>query len=225
MKFKLMTAMILVSLTPLASQAEHYGRDPYRSGGFSDLGIYAFGGLGHSDFDYSEEDFRYSFDDGTLRDIDQENTSAAARVGMGLMFSPGISVELGYANLGSFSARARSNGVNLGNNGFAAGRVDMDADADGAFVGLSLSSPMQESLGAYLRGGVYAWEVEGELEDSARHGRFSIEGSDPYVGGGIRLAISRQSSLQIGYDYYWLDDDESFEAGVGVVSADLMFYF
>ena len=195
---------------------------PYRS---SPPTMYIFGGVGMSDFNWEERDVRYSFGDGSLRNIDIDEQSSAARVGFGLPVGENLAFEMGYVNLGDLTASGFSDGSQVLNNGYSAGRVDIDGSLDALFFGLRLQTPAKEPIGLYARFGIAAWEFDGRVEDSSRRGEFLVEDSDPYVGAGMRLAVARNADIQVGYDYYVLDDDRSIDMSADVVSVDFVLRF
>lgn len=188
-------------------------------------GVYVFGGGGMSNFNWDERDVRYSFGDGSLRRLEVDEQSSAARIGVGLAMGPHLALEMGYAHLGDIGASGYSDGSQVANKGYSAGRVDIDGRVDAVFIGLRLHTPMREPVGLYARLGLTSWELEGQLEDSRRRGDFLVEGSGPYAGAGMRLAISEYADIQLGYDYYLLDDDRSVELSADVVSLDMVLRF
>ncbi len=220
---KILSVVTLTTLVVLPSlvHAEHGASNRYRSG----PSMYMFGGLSASEYDFEASDYRYSFGDGSLSDVQVDNESYGLRAGVGFGFSPQLALELGFVDLGKITSTSVSDGSQIANNGFAAGRVDMDADVDGVFFGVKVHTPIEEPVGLYARFGVYSWEFSGTLEDNSRQGEFSVEGTDPYVGIGLRFAVAHNADLQIGYDHYVLDDDESVNMSANTLSADLVFRF
>lgn len=215
---------LCLALASAVAAAEHRGGaySAYRSG----PQFYVFGGVGASEFDTEAADIRYSFGDGSLRDIEVDDQSTASRIGFGIVMSELLSVELGYASLGSLSAQAVSDGSQVLNEGYAPGRVDIDGDIDGAFVGIRLHSPISEPAAAFVRAGLYGWEMSGWVEDGERRGSFRIEGSDPYIGLGFMMALSPAVALALSYDYYPLEDDrKSFDSAADVLSMDVSLSF
>lgn len=216
--------VIAISMGSAAASAEHlvhshrgYGSSP---------NFYVFGGLGASEFDTDAGDIRYSFGDGSLHDITVDNQSTAARFGFGLMLNEAVSIELGYASLGELGADARSDGSRVLNNGYAAGPVDIEGDVDGGFFGVRLHTAMSEPASAFVRAGLYGWNMEGRVEDSSRSGRFLLEGSDVYMGVGFMMALSPSAGVSLSYDYYMLEDDSrAFESAADVLSVDLLLAF
>lgn len=195
---------------------------PYRS---ASPAMYVFGGVGMSDFNWQERDVRYSFGDGSLSGVEVDEQSSAARIGFGLPVGESLAFEMGYVNLGELSASGFSDGSQVLANGYSAGRVDIDGSFDALFFGLRLQTPAKEPIGLYARMGIAAWEFDGRVEDSNRRGEFLVEGSDPYVGAGMRLAVARNADIQVGYDYYVLDDDRSLDVSADVVSMDFVLRF
>jgi hypothetical protein len=220
---KILSVVTIASLVTMSSlvHAEHEGSRRYNSG----PSMYMFGGISASEYDFDTSDYRYSFGDGSLSDVRIDTDSHGLRAGVGFGFSPQLALELGFVDLGKMTTSSFSDGSQLANNGFAAGRVDMDADVDGVFFGVKLHTPIHEPVGLYARVGVYSWEFAGTLEDNSRRGKFTVDGTDPYVGVGLRFAVARNADLQIGYDHYVLDDDESVDMSANTLSADLVFRF
>lgn len=213
-----------LSLVASAATAGHLHSPSYSS--HRDTGMYLFGGLGLSEFDYRRSDFRYSFGDGSLRDIALDTESTAVRFGVGLGLTPNVALEFGIASLGELHATAQSDGSRRAVNGYAAGEVEMDGDVGGGFFGVRLHSPLSEPASVFTRFGLYGWSMDGHVEDSDRRGEFTIEGTDPYFGVGVMMQLSREVSLSLAYDYYLLDDDEqSFESAADVLSMDVVFRF
>ena len=223
MKTLPMLSLAVVSLFPMLAEANHSrgGGQHYRS----EPALYLFGGLSVSSFDFGRSDFRYSFGDGSLSNVKLDTESSGGRIGFGFDFSSELSLEFGYAALGSLSGSAISDGSQVLNNGFSAGRVDMDADADGIFLGVNVHTPHSEPVGLFARFGVYSWELDGTLEDSSRRGVFTVEGTDPYAGIGLRVQIAPNASLALAYDHYILDDDESIKLSADTLSLDMVFRF
>lgn len=204
--------------------AEHVGRgySSYRSA----PEFFVFGGLGASEFEADSDDIRYSFGDGSLRDVEVDNQSTAGRIGFGIVLTEQVSFELGYASLGTLSARGQSDGSQALNKGYAPGPVEIDGDVDGAFIGVRLHSPISEPAAAFVRAGLYSWTMEGWVEDSDRRGSFSIEGSDPYLGVGFMMALSPALAVSLSYDYYLLEDDNrAFDSAADVLSLDMVLSF
>ncbi|MDF1693457.1 MAG: outer membrane beta-barrel protein [Zhongshania sp.] len=220
---KLLSALTLASIVviPNLGLAEHRGRSPYQSG----PSMYIFGGASAVEHDYDSSNFRYSFGDGSLSDIDTDNETGGLRLGLGFGFSPELALEMGFVDLGSITGTGFSDGSQLLTNGYTAGRVDMDGDVDGVFLGIKVHTPEREPMGLYARFGVYAWEFAGTVQDNSQGGKFSVEGTDPYVGVGLRFAVAENADLQIGYDHYVLDDDESVDMSANTLSADLVLRF
>jgi opacity protein-like surface antigen len=215
--------LVTVSLFPMLAEADHLRRS---SGSYrSEPAMYIFGGLSTSSYDFDRSDFRYSFGDGSLSNIKTDTESGGGRFGVGFDFSPELGLEFGYASLGSLSGSAISSGSQVLNNGYSSGRVDMDADADGVFLGINVHTPNREQVGLFARFGVYSWELDGTVEDSSRSGEFTVEGTDPYVGAGLRLALAENASVTLAYDHYMLDDDESIKMSADTLSVDLVFRF
>ncbi|WP_022960234.1 outer membrane beta-barrel protein [Spongiibacter tropicus] len=218
MKYSVLSASALVlALSVPTAQAS-----PYRS---SSPSMYVFGGVGMSDFSWQERDVRYSFGDGSLSDVEVDEQSSAARIGFGLPVGESLAFEMGYVNLGDLTASGFSDGSQVLNNGYSAGRVDIDGSLDALFIGLRLQTPAKEPIGLYARMGIAAWEFDGRVEDSSRRGEFLVEGSDPYLGAGMRLAVARNADIQVGYDYYVFDDDRSIDMSADVVSVDFVLRF
>lgn len=221
MKKSLMGLAVAVAVMPFYAQANYYGRSAYNA----TPTMYLFGGVGAADYDLASEDVRFSFGDGSLNRIEEDNQSVSWRFGVGYRIADVLSFEFGYVNLGEFAASAQSDGSRVATNGYAPGRVDIDGESSGVFLGLNAHTPDEEPVGLYLRGGIYSWEVDGRVADSSRSGRFLVDGVDPFIGGGLRFAIDRNIQIQVGYDYYFIDDDEALDTAVGVLGADLVFYF
>lgn len=221
MKKKLAVAAITTSILMPSASADHLGR----SRSYYEPSMYFFGGLGANEYSYDQQDFRYSFGDGSLSNIKQDNESATFRFGLGFGVGQNWSLEMGYADLGDFSATAISSGSGSVNNGYSPGRVDMDADISGGFLGVRVHTPNSEPVGLYARAGIYGWEAEGSVQNGGDIGHFLIEGTDPYVGFGLRLAVDRNINIELGYDHYILDDANSFKASANTLSADIVFRF
>lgn len=220
MKKAVILAVIAALTASVSAQANHYGRAYNAS-----PTMYLFGGVSSADSNLSEADVRFSFGDGSLGDIDQDNQSVAWHFGVGYRLGSALAMEFGYVDLGEFAVSAQSDGSSLANNGYAPGRVDIDGATDGVFIGLNVHTPDSEPVGLFLRGGIYGWEVEGQVQDSIGRGRFLVDGVDPYIGAGVRLALDKRIQVQLGYNYYFVDDDSALDFGAGVVGADLVFYF
>ena len=220
---KILPVMTLAALVAIPSVvlAEHGARNRYQSG----PSMYVFGGLSATEYDFEASDFRYSFGDGSLSDIRIDNDSNGLRAGVGFGFSPELALEMGFVNLGKLNASGFSDGSQLANDGYSPGRVDMDGDVDGVFLGVKVHTPVVEPIGLYARFGVYSWEFDGSVEDNSRRGKFSVEGTDPYIGIGLRFAVAHNADLQVGYDHYVLDDDESVNMSANTLSADLILRF
>ena len=224
MKPQLMGWALLLSTTSGVAMAGHAGG--HYSSYSRSPNFYLFGGLGASEFTTDAGDIRYSFGDGSLRDIEVDNQSTAGRFGFGIVLSEAVSLELGYAHLGELSARAQSDGSQVLNNGYAPGPVAIDGDVDGAFFGVRFHTPMSEPASAFFRAGMYGWTMEGWVDDSDRRGQFTLEGSDPYVGVGFMMAISPAAAVSLSYDYYPLEDDRrSFDSAADVLSLDVVMSF
>lgn len=223
MKMLPILTLASIAVFPALAEADHLRRGSHSYG--SGPSLYLFGGVSSSSFNFNRSDYRYSFGDGSLSDIKLDTESSGGRLGFGFDFSRELSLEFGYASLGSLSGSAISNGSQVLNNGFSAGRVDMDADVDGVFLGVNAHTPLSEPVGLFARFGVYSWEMDGTLEDSSRAGGFTVEGTDPYAGIGLRMAIANNASVTLAYDHYLLDDDESVELSANTLSVDLVFRF
>ena len=209
-------------LLPLAAVADHQRGPVYRS---YESGLYLNGGIGASSFDWEARDVRYSFGDGSLSGIEVDNESASFRLGLGYEFGSSLALEMGYVAVGDLSASAISNGSLFNQNGYDSGPVDIDGDVAGVYFGVNLHTPYDEPFGLFVRGGMFSWAFDGRVEDSARSGHFTVEGVDPYVGGGLRFEVAPGTSLLLSYDYYVFDDDESFKSSADTVTAELLLRF
>lgn len=224
MKTLSILTLATISVLPSLAEADHQQRSSHASYR-SEPSMYIFGGLSTSSFDFDRSDFRYSFGDGSLSKVTLDTESGGARIGFGFDFSAELSLELGYAALGTLTGSGISDGSQFSNNGFSTGRVDMDANADGVFLGINIHTPRSEPIGLFARFGIYGWELNGTLDDSSRSGQFTVEGADPYAGIGLRLAVADDVSVVLAYDYYVLDDDESINISADTLSVDMVFRF
>ncbi|MBD2859884.1 outer membrane beta-barrel protein [Spongiibacter sp. KMU-158] len=226
----------LLLLLPVASEAgshlhnsyghDSYGRSSYHSSRSHQPSAYFFGGVSVTQFDFGVDEYQYSFGDRSQSDISTNSDSTGGRIGFGLQLSQNLAFELGYVNLGDLSSEAFSDGSNVATGGFAPGNVFMDGDLSGATLGLRLSTPMSEPVGFFTRVGLYGWEFDGVLEDSQDRGRFTVTGTDVYLGLGLRLAMADNADVQLSYDYYPLEaEDKSMDFAADTVSLDFVLRF
>lgn len=218
------TACSLLLLLPVCSQAGHHARVSHHSPNFPQA--YLFGGVSSSEFEFKQGDYRYSFGDGSQSDIEINRDSTGVRFVVGVPVTRSLAFEIGYIGLGELATEAYSDGSKSLQGGFAPGPVRTEGDVSGGVLGLRLSTPRSAPVGFFTRFGLYAWQYDGILEDTQQRGRFTVEGSDAYIGLGLRVAMADNADVQLCYDYYPLEsDDRSMDFGADSLSMDFVLRF
>ena len=156
----------------------------------ADSGFYIGGSVGSATL---EEDF-----DGS--NLDADNT--AYRLVAGWQLNSLLSLEAGYKNFGSFD-----DSVTVGGE-----PVDLSIEADGWMLGGTASLPLGPALSLYGRAGAFVWDADAEV-NSIIEGR--ADDTNPYYGGGAKVAIGERLDLIGDWTRYELDDTESDVISLG----------
>ncbi|HPQ96127.1 MAG: outer membrane beta-barrel protein [Thiothrix sp.] len=170
-------------------------------------------------------------------DCNIEDSSTVGHIYGGFQFTEGLSVELGYADLGTTADYHYTDPV----------RIKQDTTAvtlNGvARKRLGQSSPMS----VYGKAGVYRWKSKAKMVETDYDGgnvvneqRVSKSGVDPMVGAGIEYEMNHNITLRAGWDRYFnagekdqlLGYDDSgntklntLSTDVDVLSAGVNYYF
>ncbi|MCH8497737.1 MAG: porin family protein [Marinobacter sp.] len=134
-----------------------------------------------------EADNRYL--DG-LGDEGFRDGNLGAQVGLGYQFNPYVLAEVTWLALDVDRLFSELTGQNLYGK-------SLRFSVDGSY-------PLRDWVGVYGRGGWHRWDVT--VRPDYGKGRTSFTGSDPMAGAGLRFGTLDQVHLDLGYDYYRLDD-------------------
>ena len=153
-------------------------------------GFYLGSSIGHASLTEDFEAF----------DVDAE--SVAYRFIAGWQFNEFLSIEGGYHNFGRFEDSFTVDGE----------PVDLNLEADGFTFGGTLSLPLTQTFSLYGRGGAFFWDGDANVNSiiEARP-----EESNPYYGGGAKVAITEKLDLVGDWTRYELDSTDSDVVSIG----------
>jgi len=156
----------------------------------ADSGLYLGAGVGAASL---AEDF-----DGLRIDDEVE----AYRILGGLQLGKNLGLELGYQNFGDFEQRVDLGGTT------AITRLT----ADGWTLGGTLGLPLGDYVSLFGRGGLFVWDADIEVNGV----RAAVDDdSNPYYGGGAKVAFSERFSLLGDWTRYELDDVDTDVISIG----------
>ncbi|HPE60523.1 MAG: outer membrane beta-barrel protein [Thiothrix sp.] len=165
-----------------------------------------------------------------------EDSDTVGHIYGGFQFTEGLSVELGYADLGTTADYHYTDPVKIKQDTTA---VTLNGVARKR---LGQSSPMS----VYGKAGIYRWKSEAEMVETDYNGnaterkRVSDSGVDPMVGAGIEYEMNHNITLRAGWDRYFnagekdqllsYDNDgnrnlNTLNTDVDVLSAGVNYYF
>ena len=156
----------------------------------ADSGFYIGGSVGSATLEEDFDGFR----------LDADNT--AYRFVAGWQLSDLLSLEAGYKNFGSFDDSFTVGGE----------PVDVSIEADGWMLGGTASLPLGPALSLYGRAGAFIWDADAEV-NSIVEGR--TDDTNPYYGGGAKVAIGERLDLIGDWTRYELDSTESDVISLG----------
>ena len=161
----------------------------------ADNGFYLGGSVGSASLTENFDGFNVDAD------------STAWRFVAGWQFNEFVSLEGGYHNFGKFEDSFTADGE----------PVDLRLKADGFTLGGTLSLPVTRSLSLYGRGGAFFWDGDANV-NSITEAR--PEDTNPYYGGGAKVAITERLDLVGDWTRYELESTNS-----DVISLGLTFRF
>jgi OOP family OmpA-OmpF porin len=149
---------------------------------------YVGAGFGQVDTSLSDSDLS-SLDDGsdfTAITIDGKDT--ALSIYSGYQIDPNFSVELGYIDMGSYSASTTSDGSGTV---FNAGNVDIGVDLTAFNLGMKGMLPISNNFAGYGKLGFTRWEADFSATNGALSGSASDDGTDLYYGVGASYDLGK----------------------------------
>lgn len=189
MRVKVWVATALVVCSPLIAHAE----------GFLELGI------GQSKVDLG------SFGAPTGVSLSRDEKDTTWTVSGGYMFHPYLGAEIGYRDLGKWSATATGPG------GTARATIEIDGFVFGAIGRI----PVAERFSIIPRAGFFMWDGKGVVTlNGATVSTVSDDGTDLYLGIGAQFEISKQFHIGAHFSRYDADGD-----GVDVIELRFGFRF
>jgi hypothetical protein len=124
---------------------------------------------------------------------DDDDTGIKAFIG--LQPVPQLGLEAFWVDLGEVTAMD-----NFGDR--------LGISADGIGVALLPTIPVSPDFDLYARFGLFAWEVDADLQTPGGRARGSDDGSDPVYGLGGRLFVTETFGLRVEWEQYELDDED-----------------
>lgn len=161
-------------------------------------GFYADIGLGQATFDIRN-----------TPGVSVDDTDTTYSVGAGYKFNDNIAIEGGYLKLGSISAR---------------GAISASVETDGYYLGPVLSTQFADKFEAYVRAGVYFWNVDSKVTSPVT-GTTNSDGNDLYYGIGAAYKATKNVSVGADWTRYNIDLSGSVLGDVDVLSARLKYSF
>ncbi|NKI17132.1 porin family protein [Spongiibacter sp. KMU-166] len=123
------------------------------------------------------------------RDGDFDEDDDFVELSLGAQFNQYFGVEAGYLNFGEFSGTAGS------------------ADIDGYDLAVVGRLPLTESFGLYAKAGQLFWDADFDFLGTKQ----SYDGDEPFVGVGVDFKVAENLAVNLEYDRYNIDlDDSSF---------------
>ena len=107
----------------------------------------------------------------------------------------GIGVELGHAWFADFDE-----------SGTGTPAIRTEASFSGWNAGLNFNHDLNDRWALQLRGGLFAWDVEGKVDNGLVEVDFDDDGSDWYAGASVTWQWRKRSSIGLGYTHYRAGD-------------------
>jgi len=179
----------------------------------AEQGFYLGFNVGQATYDLALDDFAI-FDDGSIVSASLDDSDTSFGFNLGYQLTENFSLEVGYVDLGEFTLDAVSDG-----SGFLyfPGNVDMAFETTGVTLALKLQAPVNEAISLYGKFGVLSYEVDFSFSNSGVSGSDTVDDSnDTFYGLGASFAVGNNTSLNIDYVLYSLDDLDVDVASVGL---------
>ena len=126
-----------------------------------------------------------------------KDDSTSWRIYGGYDFNEYIGIEGGYLDIGEISDTVQA--------------VRIRAEADGWTVAAVGNLPLSERWSVHAKAGYYFWDGRA----SAAGVVSNDSGSDPFVGLGVAYNLSDNAEINLGVDYYNVDDLEPLIGAIG----------
>lgn len=179
----------------------------------ADNGFYVGFNAGQATYDVSLEDLSF-LDDGSLTSASLDDIHASLGLSLGYQITSNFSVEASYVELGKISARAESDGSGFL---YAPGVVNAKAEASGLAFDIKGQAPINKILGFYGKLGIFSWDADTTLKDSSGElANVSEDESDSFFGLGASFVMNYNSSLNLEYTAYKLDDIDVDVLTIGI---------
>lgn len=237
---KLTLSMPIIALSLLAGTAHAGGVSPFYIGAGVGQGMHDLEGCGgSSSVTLTDPKSGHA----ATFDLDKacEEKDTAYQVYGGFHFSENLSVEMGYANLGTttdvtthFTAP----------NGKVIGSPNTTQETSAIFAAGVARMPLGKAspVSVYGKAGVHRWSSEAQIEaynpfnNQTASVTVKDSGVSPLIGAGVEFDVSEGATLRAGWDrYYSTGEEENFGAATGkpttldadidVISAGLNYYF
>lgn len=149
-------------------------------------------------------------------DDDEFEDSGAFRLFGGYQLSPGLAVEFGYTDAGSFDVTDAGLNTLSFLTGFNVTAASVDVSGF-EFSGV-FSVPVGPTVSAFGRLGMFLWDADTEVSVNGLAISDSDDGSDPFFGVGAAIALADRLTLTVEFSRYdVLDGDVDF-LGIGLRS-------
>ena len=152
----------------------------------------------------------------SMPDDEEFEDSGAFRLFAGYAVNPGLAVEFGYVDGGTFDVTESGLRTLSFLTGFNVTAASVDISGF-EFAGV-IRVPVSPSVSAFGRLGFFMWDADIDVSFNGLTGSDSDDGSDPFFGVGAEIALADRLTLTVEFSRYEaLDDDVDF-VGVGLRS-------
>lgn len=114
----------------------------------------------------------------------------------GYRLSANLGFELGYLDLGEFTA-----------SGNAPATFKASTEIDGFGFGLTFFYPLNTTFELTAKAGLFSWDSETSITTSAAPASISDSGTDPYLGIGGAFNLDKNVQVTLGFDRYDAADE------------------
>ena len=146
-----------------------------------------------------------------------DDSRSAWGLGVGFRYTPRLSLELGYVDLGSVETSLSGTAVDVAT--FVSSVSDIHPQsATGWEMSVNYNHPLAEKVSLNLRGGVFHWDSRYTLDGGSVSRTLNANGSSMSFGVGAEMEVFANTRMGINYDRYDVDGEE-----VGLVSVGLRY--
>jgi hypothetical protein len=180
-----------------------------------DVGWYIGGSIGEAEADLGSKDFSI-FDDGSITSSSFDDSGDSYSFFVGVQNHENFAAEFGYIDFGEGGFNATSDGLGTM---YVAGPVKGVLESDAITVAVKPILPLTEHIDLFAKIGVFFWDSQFTLSDSAQSASASEDGEDLFYGLGAGLNFG-SFTLTAEYTRYDLDGVD-----VDVVAASAIIRF